>query len=221
MLGGGAGDDTADGSLDNDSVGGGDGDDSLIGGLGNDTLYGDGGRDLANGGVGDDSIVGGDGDDSLFGAFGNDTMDGGAGGDTIVFDAMDTVDGGTGVDFLAIQTDNFDFDGIADAQLVNMEGLSLDFGTAIDVTLSAADILKFEGGGSILPQAPGGQAVDLVVTGDALDTVHLDGSFSMISIGVLTGGNAGLYPGGTYSFYSDGNGAIVAIDTDVMVDLIS
>ncbi len=68
--GGGAGNDTLNGTPGNDSI---------AGNGGNDTINGLDGNDTLNGGAGNDSLVGGAGNDTFFGGTGIDTMNGGDG----------------------------------------------------------------------------------------------------------------------------------------------
>ena len=79
----GEGDDTFDGSADNETV---------VGGAGDDTLTGNGGDDALDGGAGDDQFLGGVGTDALVGGAGDDTFTWRNG------HGSDTVDGGDGED---------------------------------------------------------------------------------------------------------------------------
>lgn len=77
----------------------------LAGSTGNNTLNGSTNNDLLFGGAGADTLNGGDGNDLLVGGTGNDTINGGGGNDTILYrmgDGADTVSGGTGTDTLAV-----------------------------------------------------------------------------------------------------------------------
>ncbi|MEG4144842.1 calcium-binding protein [Microcoleus sp. Pol12B5] len=99
MLGG---DDTIDGSTNNDLILGNEGEDiirgkvgndSLFGGKGKDALYGDEGNDCLSGGQDGDVLSAEAGNDVLFGGRGNDFLSSGNGNDTLV--------GGLGRDVLA------------------------------------------------------------------------------------------------------------------------
>ncbi len=108
------GNDTVQGSTDNEMIGGNTGEDSLLGGAGNDTLMGgknddfvDGqsGNDLVRGDSDTDIIRGGDGNDSLFGGKGNDQIFGDNGDDFLSGDRdTDTLTGGGGKDTFALIT---------------------------------------------------------------------------------------------------------------------
>jgi len=210
MLFGDDGNDTLDGANGNDAVSGGDGNDSLMGGAGNDTMDGGSGDDFIDGGSGADSVYGGDG----------------SGSDTIVFDAMDTVDGGTGVDFLVVKTDidfttqvGNEFNGGPD-QLVGLEGLSMDNSASNTVTLGVNDIISFMGTPGFRPSATGIGVSDvtLVITGDAGDTLNLEGAWLSAGSTTLTGPNAGAFQGGNYNFYHIGD-TYIAVDPDIAVNI--
>jgi len=105
---GGAGNETINGTANNDSLFGGsgndtingfDGNDLMLGENDNDTLNGGDGNDSMHGGSGDDVLNGGNGDDTLNGNVGNDNLFGGAGNDTLMGNiGVGTLDGGTGTD---------------------------------------------------------------------------------------------------------------------------
>lgn len=65
----------------NNTINGTNNDDFIYGKGGRDMLYGLGGNDYIDGGIGDDFIFGGEGNDTLFGGKGADTMQGGLGAD--------------------------------------------------------------------------------------------------------------------------------------------
>ena len=69
---GGAGNDTINGTGENDLIYGGSGGDTIKGNNGGDTIYGGSGNDTINGNNGDDTVVGGFGADALTGGAGND-----------------------------------------------------------------------------------------------------------------------------------------------------
>ncbi|GAB3479560.1 calcium-binding protein [Azotobacter salinestris] len=76
------GNDTLEGTGDNDTLNGQQGNDTLSGGAGNDTLNGQQGSDTLHGEAGDDTLQGQQGDDHLHGGEGNDILTGGTGTDT-------------------------------------------------------------------------------------------------------------------------------------------
>ncbi|MEG3839951.1 calcium-binding protein [Microcoleus sp. herbarium14] len=101
------GDDTIDGSTNNDLIFGNEGEDIIRGNFGNDSLFGGKGKDAILGGDGNDSINGGQDGDVLFGESGNDVLLGGKGNDFLVSGSgNDTLVGGFGRDFLAGFGDN-------------------------------------------------------------------------------------------------------------------
>ncbi|BCD96841.1 calcium-binding protein [Marinagarivorans cellulosilyticus] len=91
-LRGGAGDDALHGDAGNDTLSGEDGADTLNGGIGKDTLTGGNDNDVLNGEEGADNLSGGNGDDILTGGLGNDTLEGGVGDDTFVYQLGDGSD---------------------------------------------------------------------------------------------------------------------------------
>lgn len=96
------GDDTVDGSTNNDLIFGNDGEDIIRGNFGNDSLLGGKGKDAIAGDGGNDSINGGQDGDVLFGYGGNDVLLGGKGNDFLVSGSgNDTLVGGLGRDLLA------------------------------------------------------------------------------------------------------------------------
>ena len=87
------------GDLGDDKLYGQSGNDTLDGGLGDDYLSGLSGSDTLIGGLGDDEIRGGMDDDKLYGQLGNDTLNGGLGDDYLSgFAGADTLTGGSGAD---------------------------------------------------------------------------------------------------------------------------
>ena len=93
------GDDNLIGGLGNDSLTGNTGDDNLDGGLDNDLLDGLIGNDNLTGGLGNDELNGGENSDSLNGGIGDDLLDGDGGYDYLVGSiGADTLLGGGGKD---------------------------------------------------------------------------------------------------------------------------
>lgn len=124
-----SGDDSIDGTNQNDfllgetgwdTLNGFDGDDTIEGGEGRDVLDGGNGNDLLNGEEDDDSIIGGAGNDIALGGDGDDTIEGGAGGDILDGGSgEDIIDGGDGDDFI--------FGGIGGDLLIGGEGSDIFF----------------------------------------------------------------------------------------------
>ena len=101
------GDDTIDGSTNNDLIFGNEGEDIIRGNFGNDSLFGGKGKDGILGGEGNDSINGGQDGDVIFGDGGNDVLVGGKGNDFLLSgNGNDTLVGGLGRDILASFGDN-------------------------------------------------------------------------------------------------------------------
>lgn len=101
------GDDTIDGSTNNDLIFGNEGEDIIRGIFGNDSLFGGKGKDAILGGDGNDSINGGQDGDFIFGESGNDVLVGGKGNDFLVAgNGNDTLIGGLGRDLLGGFTEN-------------------------------------------------------------------------------------------------------------------
>ena len=106
----GDGNDTINASSGNDTIFGGSGNDKISAGAGNDIIYGEDGSDNINADAGDDIVYGGDGDDNInagagddliYGEEGNDTVSGDAGNDVIYGgNGNDTLSGGAGDDVL-------------------------------------------------------------------------------------------------------------------------
>ena len=95
------GDDTIEGTNEDDNFSGGEGNDTLLGFAGDDTLFGNNGNDILAGGGGDDLLIGDSGNDDLRGGSGVDTLLGGEGNDLLrVGSDNDLGFGGNGEDFL-------------------------------------------------------------------------------------------------------------------------
>jgi hypothetical protein len=104
------GNDTIDGYGGNDTICAGDGDDTVEGGNGNDWINGEDGNDTLDTGNGEDTVYGGNGNDEIETGSGNDSAYGGAGNDTLDTEGdddlldggadTDSCDGGTGTDTL-------------------------------------------------------------------------------------------------------------------------
>ena len=140
------GDDTLEGTSDNDVI---------CGGAGDDTIVGLGGDDVIWGGAGDDMLTGGDGDDRLFGEAGADTLVGGTGGDELW--------GGSGADSLEGNSqDDTLHGGDGDDTLVGGGGADTLWGNA------GADSLAGHAGDDAAHGGPGGDTIDGGNGADAL-----------------------------------------------------
>ncbi|NJN86518.1 MAG: calcium-binding protein [Leptolyngbyaceae cyanobacterium SL_7_1] len=155
---GGRGNDRVDGGDGDDTVNGEAGNDNLFGGRGDDTITGGAGNDRINAGRGDDTAEGGSGSDRIDGGDGNDNLDGGSGNDLVL--------GGNGNDLVAGGSGNDALNGGAGNDII-------DGGKGDDRMNGAAgnDILGWRDG----------EGSDIMIGGDGLDTVAVEGS--------LTGGD--------------------------------
>lgn len=151
------------GNSGNNTLDGTDDDDRIYGRSGNDTLNGGGGNDILVGGSGRDVLNGGSGNDQLFGGSGRDTLNGGTGSDLLSGDAGDDqLEGGGGNDVL--------LGGSGDDDLAGDAGSDLLLGGSGD------DLLDGGSGSDILD---GGSGDNIVTTGSGNDTVRIsdpDGS---------------------------------------------
>jgi Ca2+-binding RTX toxin-like protein len=162
------------------------------GGGGNDTLIGNFKANKLTGNGGDDELVGADGDDNLIGGAGSDEVEGGAGNDKITWGSGDTVDGGAGTDILKL-TASEDLVPLTQ-KILGIEQLDLRGGASSILTLNRADVLDLS------PTTN-----NIRVLGDAGDSVDIAGPFTR---GALAGG---------FRTYKLGSGAILTIETDVVV----
>lgn len=145
------GNNTVNGTADNDVLIGGSGNDRFIGGSGNDVItagngnnYIDGGNgnDVLNAGNGKDTLIGGNGNDLLVAGSGNDILTGGNGNDTLV--------GGAGTDILTGGPGNdvFKFTSVSDSSpagrdlITDFVGNRNSLGDRIDVSDIDANTTK-------------------------------------------------------------------------------
>ncbi|MFK7752630.1 MAG: calcium-binding protein [Sedimentitalea sp.] len=121
------GNDTLRGDAGDDMIEGGRGNDSVVGGDGEDNLFGGDGRDIMRGGDGYDFMFGEDGNDSLFGQDGNDYINGGQASDRVVGqDGNDVLFGGRGNDRVEGGTGNDRLtDGLGADQLTGGSGFDI------------------------------------------------------------------------------------------------
>jgi len=174
LLQGGQGRDRLTGASGDDTVLAGGGDDIAEGGRGRDGLYGSGGDDRLDGGAGHDSLFGGGGDDTLLGAAGNDKGFGGAGDDRLLGGSgMDTLRGAAGDDVLqgggdddllvgAAGRDELTGGGGADELIGGRDGDRLDGG-------SGSDTLLGQGGDDVLAGGAGADLLNGAAGSDVLD----------------------------------------------------
>jgi len=156
ILGGGTGNDTLFGNINDDVFYSADGNDLVTAMDGEDTIYGAGGNDVILANAGDDLVFGGSGNDNMSGGEGRDFMYGGAGLDTII--------GGAGDDVLRGRSGNDRIEGENGADLIVG-------GTGNDTLIggSGADAFFFEAG-------PGDNVIeDFSISEDSLE-------FSMVGL---------------------------------------
>ncbi|NBP40944.1 MAG: hypothetical protein EBV34_21445, partial [Betaproteobacteria bacterium] len=154
---------------DNNSESGTAGNDKLTGGTGDDTLSGGAGDDTITGGAGADSLRGEAGNDTITGDGGGDTIDGGSGDDVIVGSQEDALlDGGDGSDVLELGAS---FTAASDAQLVNIETVSLTV-SGLNVVLSnQSEPLMIRGPSTGTSSITGGTGNDTITGGGGDDTI--------------------------------------------------
>ncbi|NDG83398.1 MAG: calcium-binding protein, partial [Betaproteobacteria bacterium] len=152
-----------------DSVTTGSGADNITGGTGADTLDGGSGADTLTGGAGADSLRGEAGNDTITGDGGGDTIDGGSGDDVIVGSQEDALlDGGDGSDVLELGAS---FTAASDAQLVNIETVSLTV-SGLNVVLSnQSEPLMIRGPSTGTSSITGGTGNDTITGGGGDDTI--------------------------------------------------
>ncbi|WP_439150703.1 calcium-binding protein [Sulfitobacter sp.] len=151
---GGAGDETINGGIGNDTIDGGAGDDLVNAGDGDDSVLGGSGNDTINAGGGDDTVDGGDGNDVVNAGAGNDYIAGGVGNDTVNFgtelDSNDTVSGGAGTGDTLNFTDNGtgtdDLDNVTGFEYINVGDAPTDVNT-IDSLVASGTTLHVEASG--------------------------------------------------------------------------
>ena len=163
VLIGGFGNDTLDGSPNNDQLYGGDGHDDLDGKFGDDVLYGGAGDDILDGDGGDDTLDGGPGADTLTGGSGFDVVSYRDSTDGVVADLLGTRgdDGGEGEG----DTINSDVEGLAGGRghdrLTGNEGTNLLVGGFGDDLLTGLDggdqLFGEEGFDTLFGDAPRGE----------------------------------------------------------------
>jgi Ca2+-binding RTX toxin-like protein len=177
---------------------------SVGGGAGDDTVNGSDGPDLILGGEGNDVLNGGGGDDRILGDHGSDTMNGGAGDDTLVWnngDGTDVVNGDAGRDDVevngsptagdvnTVQPNN----GRIKFDRTNLVPFSLDIGSSEtmhanglggDDTITVGDVGAFSvtaAGGSGNDTLNGGPASDTLLGGSGNDTINPGGGLDVVS----------------------------------------
>ncbi|MDF1832041.1 MAG: Ig-like domain-containing protein, partial [Porticoccaceae bacterium] len=146
ILEGAGGDNSLNGSNDNDR---------LYGYGGNDILNGNDGNDLLRGGDGNDTLNGNDGNDLIFAGAGADEIYGGAGDDLLIIEvtAFTTIDGGAGDDTLSLSGAGVVLDFIADLDpndVDNIEEVDLNGSGANSITLNGAAVLELTDGNNLL-----------------------------------------------------------------------
>lgn len=135
------GDDVIDGGAGNDLIFGGKGDDTIDGGDGHDVIFGGKGDDIIDGGDGHDLLIGGKGDDVLTGGEGNDVLIGGRGDDEFVFDL------GFGIDIIvdfragAGSPDRIRLSDLGVSDFASLLLLATDYGHHTRIEFASGDVL--------------------------------------------------------------------------------
>ncbi len=167
------------------------GDDLIEMGSGNDTIDGSNGNDEIHGNAGADSIDGGAGNDSIYGAQNDAKLNGGPENDTLVIAGQGT------------------FDDTTNSQIVNIEQVTLEDATNLDLTSQTEGFTVNGSGGNDTIQAAQGNDT---IFGNAGDD-SLDGSAGADSVDGGTGSDT--LVGAQNDVLLDG-GADVVGDTDVL-----
>ncbi|GGA55495.1 calcium-binding protein [Okeania sp. KiyG1] len=204
------GDDTLNGTNDQDTITGRGGDDTIDGGGGRDTINGNGGDDIIDGGGGRDSINGGGGDDSIDGGNRGDSINGGGGDDTI--------DGGSGRDAINGNGGDDIIDGGGGRDSINGGGGddSIDGGNRGDTINgnSGNDIIDGSGGNDIIDGNGGDDTIDGGRGNDIIDGSGGDDSIDGSGGDDTIDGNGGndIIDGGGGDDSIDGSGGDDSID---------
>lgn len=181
----GAGNDSLDGSIENNLVDGGAGNDRLRSFGGDDTVLGGAGDDTVNGGTGNDDLNGGTGNDTMYGQDGDDTISGGDGNDLIIGnDGADTMLGGVGNDDLqGREGDDLLITGVGDDMAFGGDGNDNVLGDSGNDTLQGNDgndTIRGDAGDDQLfgqigaDEISGGAGLDEVLGGDGNDLLFGD-----------------------------------------------
>ena len=146
---------------------------------------------VANDGINGTTITGSAFSDILIGGTGSDSLVGGAGNDTIRGGTSDTLlDGGTGTDTLEVNAQSFF--STSDAQIVNIENVTITVGAAVTVDLSnQTEGFTITGnigkdsitGGSGNDTIIGGLGGDTLTGGAGTDTFNFAAGDSVLTIG--------------------------------------
>jgi hypothetical protein len=162
-------------------------DEDVLGGRGDDVISGGGGQDLLLGGYGNDTLTGGAGGDGLYGEYGDDRIVAGKG---------DFVSGGAGNDRIEL-TDFGGFAGIRggsgfDTLVLPGAARIVDLGVASDGgAITGIDDIQLGGGLGLAIRPADVAAVsdanEIVVQGDASNTVYLVGGWSETGQSVVGG----------------------------------
>ncbi|MCB5204574.1 calcium-binding protein [Neorhizobium sp. T786] len=177
------GNDMLNGLVGNDVLNGGDDNDTLNGNEGHDTLDGEGENDNVNGGAGDDTIIYRNGDD-------DDNIDGGADTDTVrVLGADGNTADSVNVTYNGTTITRVEFTTGDDADIGNVEHISLDLGNGVDTlsyaaTAAAVDVNLLTGAATGFSYI---RNVENVTGGSGDDTIKGDNLAN-----VLSGGAAGV-----------------------------
>ena len=171
-----AGDDTLSGGMGNDTLSGAIGNDSISGDMGNDRISGAAGNDSISGGMGNDTIAGGDGSDSLYGEMGNDSLSGRAGDDYLIADlGQDTLTGGADADtFFFIKPETETSESDGDVVVGDSEA---EFSQSENLIHTITDFDSAEGDIILIDGS------SFEITESDIDTIEFNNSTGILSIG--------------------------------------
>jgi len=173
------------------------------------THLGTAGDDEFTGSAAAETFVGGTGNDTLIGNGGADAFQGGSGNDVMRVATLDffLADGGTGSDTLALDGSDLDLDltALADNRTRSIERIDLAGSGDNSLTLGVLDVLNLSEDSN-----------ELLVLGNAGDTVNQGAGWTAASAGGTNGNGTSTIDGQTYQIYNAGQAALL-VDTDMSV----
>ena len=168
-----------------------DGHDVLLTGAGANRISGGEGNDTLDGGAENDTLWGDDGSDLLIGGAGADSLVGGAGRDTADYRGSGA---GVEIDLRMVEASGGDAEGDMLTGIENLRGSThadvMVGSTAANVLRGAAGADRIDGGAGN-DTLRGDQGADTLIGGAGTDTVTYAGSFTAISLTLVTGAGLG------------------------------